>query len=82
MTRRKAPEQPVPAMPPKAALPMEGIDESTWMDVIQKMDEVYSQLVHDETVLQEKNEELERTQQFIMSLLSAMMPAMSLRCSG
>jgi two-component system sensor histidine kinase HupT/HoxJ len=72
MTRRKAPEQPVPAMPPKAALPMEGIDESTWMDVIQKMDEVYSQLVHDETVLQEKNEELERTQQFIMSLLSAM----------
>ena len=31
--------------------PMEGVDESTWMDVIQKMDEVYSQLIHDEMTL-------------------------------
>jgi two-component system sensor histidine kinase HupT/HoxJ len=51
---------------------MEGIDEATWMDVIQKMDEGYSQLVSDEIVLEEKNEQLESSQQFIFSVLSAM----------
>jgi two-component system sensor histidine kinase HupT/HoxJ len=52
--------------------PMEGVDESTWMDVIQKMDEVYSQLIHDEIELEKKNTELELSQQFIFSVLSAM----------
>lgn len=52
--------------------PMEGVDESTWMDVIQKMDEVYSQLIHDEIELEKKNAELEQSQQFIFSVLSAM----------
>ncbi len=51
---------------------MEGVDESTWMDVIQKMDEVYSQLVLDEIELEQKNTELEQSQQFIFSVLSAM----------
>jgi len=58
-----------------AALPtpdMEGVDESTWLDVIHKMDEVYSQLVADEIALEQKNAELEQTQQFIFSLLTAM----------
>lgn len=55
-----------------AAPPMEGIDEATWMDVIHKMDEVYSQLVKDEIVLEEKNAQLEDSQQFIFSVLSAM----------
>ncbi|PZP32538.1 MAG: PAS domain-containing sensor histidine kinase [Roseateles depolymerans] len=61
-------------MPPPAAGagPLEGVDEGTWLDVIHKMDEVYSQLVHDEIALEEKNAELERSQQFIISLLSAM----------
>jgi two-component system sensor histidine kinase HupT/HoxJ len=48
------------------------VDESAWMDVIQKMDEVYSQLVADEIELERKNAELEQSQQFIISLLSAM----------
>jgi two-component system, NtrC family, sensor histidine kinase HupT/HoxJ len=52
--------------------PMEGVDEATWMDVIQKMDEVYSQLIHDEIELEEKNAELEQSQRFIFSVLSAM----------
>ncbi|MDO8777308.1 MAG: ATP-binding protein [Burkholderiaceae bacterium] len=52
--------------------PMDGVDESTWMDVIQKMDEVYSQLIHDEIELEKKNTELEQSQQFIFSVLSAM----------
>ncbi|WP_372656652.1 sensor histidine kinase [Hydrogenophaga sp.] len=52
--------------------PMEGVDESTWVDVIQKMDEVYSQLIDDEIELEKKNTELEQSQQFIFSVLSAM----------
>jgi two-component system sensor histidine kinase HupT/HoxJ len=51
---------------------IEGVDESTWLDVIHKMDEVYSQLVHDEIQLEQKNVELEQSQQFIFSVLSAM----------
>lgn len=49
-----------------------GMDESVWVDVIQKMDEVYSRLVADEVALEEKNAELEASQQFIFSLLSSM----------
>jgi two-component system sensor histidine kinase HupT/HoxJ len=51
---------------------LEGVDDSTWLDVIQKMDEVYSQLVQDEIALEEKNAQLEQSQQFIFSLLTAM----------
>ncbi len=49
-----------------------GLDESMWLDVIHKMDEVYSQLVADEIELEKKNEELEQSQRFIFSILSAM----------
>lgn len=51
---------------------LEGVDDATWLDVIHKMDEVYSRLVADETELEEKNAQLEQSQQFIFSLLSAM----------
>ena len=64
-------------LPPLAGLPraeglVDGVDESTWLDVIHKMDEVYTQLVADEIALEEKNAQLEQSQQFIFSLLSAM----------
>jgi len=59
----------LPAHPPSG---LEGVDDSTWLDVIHKMDEVYSQLVADEVALEEKNAQLEQSQQFIYSLLSAM----------
>jgi two-component system sensor histidine kinase HupT/HoxJ len=49
-----------------------GVDEATWLDVIQRMDEVYSQLVSDEIALEQKNVELEQSQQFIFSVMSAM----------
>ncbi|MFG6448547.1 ATP-binding protein [Roseateles sp. BYS180W] len=55
-----------------AALSMEGVDESTWLDVIHKMDEVYTRLIDDEVALEQKNAELEQSQQFIYSVLSAM----------
>ena len=61
-----------PPHPDLHALPLEGVDESTWVDVIHKMDEVYAQLLADEAAREEKNAELERTQQFILSLLTAM----------
>lgn len=57
---------------PLPAVPMEGVDESTWLDVIQKMDEVYTRLIDDEVELEKKNSELEQSQQFIFSVLSAM----------
>jgi|UniRef100_UPI000D3B1806 two-component system sensor histidine kinase HupT/HoxJ len=60
--RRDAARQPAP----------QGVDDATWLDVIQKMEEVYSQLVHDEIELEKKNVELEQSQQFIFSILSAM----------
>ena len=64
-----------PALPGLPAVPGEdlaGVDESTWLDVIHKMDEVYSQLVADEVALEEKNAQLEQSQRFIFSLLEAM----------
>ena len=51
---------------------IEGVDDAAWLDVIQKMDEVYAQLVADEVALEEKNAQLEQSQRFIASLLSAM----------
>jgi len=60
-------------VPPEApAGDLAGVDESTWLDVIHKMDEVYSQLVADEIQLEQKNQALERSQQFIYSVLTAM----------
>ncbi len=49
-----------------------GVDDDTWLDVIQKMDDVYSQLLRDEVALEEKNAQLEASQQLIYSLLSSM----------
>jgi len=57
---------------PLPTVPMEGVDESTWLDVIQKMDEVYTRLIDDEVELEQKNAELEQSQQFIFSVLTAM----------
>ena len=65
-------------MPPRRRIetpppvPPQGMDDAAWMDVIHKMDEVYSQLVTDEIELEKKNAELEQSQQFIFSVLSAM----------
>lgn len=57
---------------PQPPVPPQGMDDAAWVDVIQKMDEVYSQLVTDEIELEKKNAELEQSQQFIFSVLSAM----------
>ena len=46
--------------------------ESVWIEVIQKMDSVYADLVRSQVELEEKNSALEEAQQFIDSVLSAM----------
>lgn len=43
-----------------------------WLDVIHKMDEVYSDLLQYEVALEEKNARLEESQQFIVSVLTSM----------
>ena len=48
------------------------VDEDMWLDVIHKMDEVYSDLLQYEVALEEKNAKLEESQQFIMSVLTSM----------
>ncbi|MES9884177.1 MAG: ATP-binding protein [Sedimenticola sp.] len=45
--------------------------EHAWIEVIQKMDEVYADLVHYQVELEQKNSALEEAQQFIRSVLSA-----------
>lgn len=51
---------------------IDGLDDAAWLEVIRKMDEVYAQLVQDEIALEEKNAQLEQSQQFILGLLSSM----------
>ena len=55
----------------------EGVDESTWIDVIRKMDQVYSDLLHYQVELEEKNRTLEETQQFIDNVLGSMSDVMA-----
>lgn len=46
--------------------------EHVWIDVIQKMDEVYHDLLEYEVALEDKNAALEESQQFITSVLMSM----------
>ncbi len=48
------------------------LGEQAWIEVIQKMDEVYNDLLQYEVALEEKNAALEESQQFIESVLAAM----------
>jgi len=55
-----------------SATPPEAMSESTWIEVVQKMDEVYNELLQHEVELEQKNEALEESQQFIFSVLTSM----------
>ncbi|HNQ03167.1 MAG TPA: ATP-binding protein [Thiobacillaceae bacterium] len=46
--------------------------EEVWIEVIHKMDEVYSDLLKYEVALEEKNAALEESQRFVLSVLSSM----------
>lgn len=49
-----------------------GFDEATWLEVIRRMDEVYSELLQNEVEVERKNRELEESHQFLRSVVSAM----------
>ena len=49
-----------------------GLGEAVWIEVIQKMDEVYNDLLQYEVALEEKNAALEEAQGFVMSVLASM----------
>ena len=52
--------------------PEEQFGEQAWIEVIQKMDEVYNELLQYEVALEEKNAALEDSHQFIESVLASM----------
>ncbi len=47
-------------------------EDHAWIEVIQRMDEIYADLVHYQVELEEKNSALEDAQSFIQSVVSAM----------
>ena len=68
MTR---PERPRPDSSALLTAAPDGMGEGAWIDVIQKMDEVYSDLLQYEVALEEKNAKLEESQGFILSVLTS-----------
>lgn len=46
--------------------------DDAWVEVVQRMDEIYADLVNSQVELEEKNTELEQAHQFIESVLSSM----------
>ncbi len=58
--------------PPLLAEGLQSLGEEAWIEVIQKMDEVYSDLLQYEVALEEKNTALEESQRFVFSVLGAM----------
>jgi two-component system sensor histidine kinase HupT/HoxJ len=55
-----------------AAATAAATEDSIWLDVIHKMDEVYNDLLQYEVSLEEKNAALEDSQKFISSVLTSM----------
>lgn len=50
---------------------LDGSGEAMWVDVIHRMEEVYSELLRNETDLERKNAELEEAQTFISSVVAS-----------
>lgn len=57
---------------PSPAAVFDGVNETVWIDVIRKMDEVYNDLLQYEVALEQKNAALEESHQFIESVLASM----------
>ncbi|UCV28266.1 PAS domain-containing sensor histidine kinase [Ferribacterium limneticum] len=62
----------VPPADLSADSPLPPGGEQAWIEVIQKMDEVYNDLLQYEVALEEKNAALEESHQFIESVLASM----------
>ena len=70
--RKKPRRDPSRALSASLAAHPAGLGEHVWIDVIQKMDEVYNDLLSYEVALEEKNAALEDSQRFILSVLTSM----------
>lgn len=53
-------------------IPLPSASDAAWIEVIQKMDRVYADLVHYQVELEEKNSALEEAQRFIESVMASM----------
>lgn len=62
---------PSPVFPDFGDLPTSDLQETAWIEVIRKMEEVYSDLIRYEVDLERKNAALEEAQQFITSVVSS-----------
>lgn len=62
-------------------LNLTGLQETAWIEVIRKMEEVYSDLIRYEIDLESKNEALEQAHRFIGSVLASMSDVL-LVCDG
>ncbi len=62
-------------------LNLTGLQETAWIEVIRKMEEVYSDLIRYEVDLESKNDALEQAHRFIGSVLSSMSDVL-LVCDG
>ncbi|HET7776051.1 MAG TPA: ATP-binding protein [Azospira sp.] len=57
---------------PEPAKLLDGVNEQVWIEVIQKMDEVYNDLLQYEVALEQNNAALEESHRFIASILASM----------
>lgn len=71
---RRAPAKPQPEVDFKETLQslIAAGGEPAWLEVLRKMDGVYTHLLLYQAALEEKNDELEKTQQFVLSVLTSM----------
>jgi len=72
MTSRQRPNSLMDAIIEVAGTGLGGLQEAAWIEVIRKMDEVYSGLIQYEIDLEQKNAALEQAQQFISSIIASM----------
>ena len=56
---------------PSSSLP-ENMEEEAWIGVIRQMETIYTDILHYQVELEEKNAELENAQRFIKSVMSSM----------
>jgi len=71
MTRSR-PDSLIDVIASEAGQGLSGLQEAAWIEVIRKMDEVYSGLIQYEIDLEQKNAALEQAQQFIASIIASM----------
>jgi two-component system sensor histidine kinase HupT/HoxJ len=70
--KKRLRSSPAASLKPATAPAEANAGEDVWLDVIHKMDEVYNDLLEYEVALEEKNQALEDSQQFIVSVLTSM----------